>query len=88
MVDGSDDMLVEATWWMVSDKMGRGGTIIGSARCPEFREVAGRKKACYNLARRNICNLVCIGGDGSLTGARMFKEEWTGFVNELVSEGL
>ena len=46
----------------------RGGTVIGSARCLDFRERAGRLKAAKNLIEKGITNLVVIGGDGSLTG--------------------
>lgn len=49
--------------------------MIGSARCLEFRERAGRLKAAKNLIDRNITNLVCSGGDGSLTGANLFRLE-------------
>jgi 6-phosphofructokinase 1 len=47
----------------------RGGTMLGSARCPEFREEAGRAKGLDNLARRGIDALVVIGGNGSQTGS-------------------
>lgn len=49
----------------------RGGTMLGSARCPEFREETGRAKALINLARRGIDALVVIGGNGSQTGSSM-----------------
>ena len=47
----------------------RGGTVLGSARCPEFKEPAGRKRALDHLARRGIDALVVIGGNGSQTGS-------------------
>jgi 6-phosphofructokinase 1 len=47
----------------------RGGTMLGSARCPEFRDEAGRTKALVNMARRGIDALVVIGGNGSQTGS-------------------
>ncbi len=47
----------------------RGGTVLGTARCPEFREDAGRARALRNLARRAIDALVVIGGNGSQTGS-------------------
>ena len=53
----------------------RGGTVLGSTRCPEFREVAGRAKALRNLARRAIDALVVIGGNGSQTGSSMLARE-------------
>jgi len=49
--------------------IGRGGTILGTARCPEFREVKGRREALRSLNRSGIDGLVVIGGNGSLTGA-------------------
>lgn len=67
MVDGGEN-IQEANWNSVSDIIQRGGTIIGSARCSDFRERKGRLTACENLLKHNITNLVCIGGDGSLTG--------------------
>lgn len=61
--------------------------MIGSARCKDFREKVGRKKAAKNLITRGITNLVCIGGDGSLTGANLFRKEWTSLLDELVKDG-
>ncbi len=49
--------------------IGRGGTILGTARCPEFYEAKGRKEALRSLNRFGIDGLVIIGGNGSLTGA-------------------
>ncbi len=49
--------------------IGRGGTILGTARCPEFYELAGQKKALRSLNRVGLDGLVVIGGNGSLTGA-------------------
>lgn len=46
-----------------------GGTFLGSARCKEFREPAGRSKALRNLSKRGIDGLVVIGGNGSQTGS-------------------
>jgi 6-phosphofructokinase 1 len=65
----------------------QGGTIIGSARCQEFRERSGRLKAAKNLVDRGITNLVVIGGDGSLTGANLFRSEWSSLLEELVQTG-
>ena len=66
----------------------QGGTVIGSARCKDFRERDGRKKAAMNLIKKGINNLVVIGGDGSLTGANVFRQEWGNFVAELSKEGI
>ncbi|KAG8042523.1 hypothetical protein G9C98_005157 [Cotesia typhae] len=86
MVDGGDN-IVEATWSSVSCIIHRGGTVIGSARCMEFKERAGRLKAAKNLVTRGISNLVVIGGDGSLTGANLFKTEYRDLLKELESTG-
>jgi len=47
----------------------RGGTILKTGRCPEFLKQEIRLRAALNLKNRNIDALVCIGGDGSFTGA-------------------
>lgn len=46
-----------------------GGTVLGSARCEEFRTEEGQKKALRQMAQRDIEGLVVIGGNGSQTGA-------------------
>ncbi|KAF6779917.1 hypothetical protein AHF37_00478 [Paragonimus kellicotti] len=84
MVDGEEN-IVEASWADVSNIIQTGGTVIGSARCMDFRERAGRLKAAYNLVKRAITNLVAIGGDGSLTGANEFRIEWSSLLEELVN---
>jgi len=53
----------------------RGGTFLGSARCPEFAQQAGREKALRNLATRGIDALVVIGGNGSQTGTASLSKE-------------
>ncbi|XP_029698858.1 ATP-dependent 6-phosphofructokinase, platelet type isoform X4 [Takifugu rubripes] len=87
MVDGGDNIR-EASWESVSSMLQVGGTVIGSARCKEFRTHEGRLKAAHNLVQRGITNLCVIGGDGSLTGANLFREEWSGLLTELVEQGL
>ncbi|XP_048121919.1 ATP-dependent 6-phosphofructokinase, platelet type isoform X3 [Alosa alosa] len=87
MVDGGDN-IKEATWESVSSMLQVGGTVIGSARCKEFRAREGRLKAAHNLVQHGITNLCVIGGDGSLTGANLFREEWSGLLAELVEQGL
>ncbi len=59
----------------VSDLIQRGGTFLGTARCPEFRTPEGRKKGYENLKKRGIEGLVIIGGDGSLTGGSLLSKE-------------
>ncbi|KAK7789689.1 hypothetical protein R5R35_011511 [Gryllus longicercus] len=86
MVDGGPH-IEEAQWSSVSSIIHKGGTVIGSARCMDFKERAGRLKACKNLVDCGISNLVCIGGDGSLTGANLFREEWSSLLDELLQKG-
>nr|XP_042714736.1 ATP-dependent 6-phosphofructokinase, platelet type isoform X4 [Chrysemys picta bellii] len=86
MVDGGDN-IVEVSWESVSSILQVGGTVIGSARCKEFRTREGRLKAAFNLIQRGITNLCVIGGDGSLTGANLFREEWSGLLEELAQSG-
>ena len=52
-----------------------GGTVLGSARCPEFVEPAGRAKALSNLQKRGIEALVVIGGNGSQSGSASLARE-------------
>jgi len=60
----------------VSNILARGGTILKTARSKEFLEVEGRKLAYENLKAAEIDAVVVIGGDGSLTGARVFCDEY------------
>uniref|UniRef100_A0A8C2YMQ0 ATP-dependent 6-phosphofructokinase n=2 Tax=Chinchilla lanigera TaxID=34839 RepID=A0A8C2YMQ0_CHILA len=86
LVEGGEN-IKPATWLSVSNIIQLGGTIIGSARCKAFMTREGRRAAAYNLVQRGITNLCVIGGDGSLTGANIFRSEWGGLLEELVSEG-
>ncbi|HET7671533.1 MAG TPA: ATP-dependent 6-phosphofructokinase [Burkholderiales bacterium] len=52
-----------------------GGTVLGSARCPEFAEPAGRAKALSNLKARGVDALVVIGGNGSQSGSASLARE-------------
>ena len=54
----------------------KGGTFLYSARCDEFRQASGRKKAYKTLRNNNIDGLIVIGGDGSFTGALKLKDEF------------
>ncbi|MCQ6468328.1 6-phosphofructokinase, partial [Vibrio parahaemolyticus] len=54
----------------------RGGTILKTARSEAFTTPEGRKKAYEVIQKENISALIIIGGDGSLTGARFFAEEY------------
>ena len=58
----------------VSDIINRGGTILYSARCPEFRTEEGMQKAVQTCKDNGIDGVVVIGGDGSFRGARDLSE--------------
>ena len=70
-----DDDIEELTSRSVSDLIQRGGTFLGTARCPEFKTPEGRRKGYENLVKRGIEGLVIIGGDGSLTGGSLLPKE-------------
>ncbi|RMG93953.1 MAG: 6-phosphofructokinase [Chloroflexi bacterium] len=86
MVQGGD-RIRPMNWQSVGGILHQGGTVIGTARCAEFRERNGRLQAVRNLLSHGIDNLVVIGGDGSLTGAQVLNEEWPELVAELVTRG-
>ena len=60
----------------VSNIIQMGGTILKTARCKEFTTPEGRAQAYENMKKHGIDALVVIGGDGSLTGARIFAQEY------------
>lgn len=86
MVDGGD-RIRKMEWSSVGGILHRGGTVIGSARCSEFRTREGRRQAARNLLVHEIDRLVVVGGDGSLTGANIFRQEWPELLSELVEAG-
>lgn len=83
LVDGGD-RIKKMQWGDVGGILQRGGTVIGTARCEEFRTREGRRKAAKNLIKLGIDHLVVIGGDGSLTGANIFRQEWPEYVKYLL----
>ncbi|RWS00666.1 ATP-dependent 6-phosphofructokinase-like protein, partial [Dinothrombium tinctorium] len=87
MIDGGD-RIKAANWFDVSGIIHKGGTLIGSARCKEFRQREGRLKAAYNLVMKGINSLIVIGGDGSLTGANIFRQEWPSLIDELFQHNM
>jgi 6-phosphofructokinase 1 len=74
-------------WDSVGGILQQGGTIIGTARSEEFRTREGRRQAALNLMQLGIDGLIVIGGDGSLTGADIFRREWPSLLAELVQSG-
>ena len=73
LIDGE---VKEFTTQDVSGIIQRGGTIIKSARCPEFTTTEGRQKAYETIQREEIDALIVIGGDGTFTGGRIFAKEY------------
>ena len=65
-----EDDLRELNIRSVSDIIHRGGTMLYTARCKEFREESGMQKAIATCKKYGIEGLVVIGGDGSFRGAR------------------
>ncbi len=86
LVDGGD-RIRKMDWDSVGGILQRGGTVIGTARCADFRTREGRLKAAKNMIDRDIDGLVVIGGDGSLIGANLFRQEWSSLVSELAEKG-
>jgi 6-phosphofructokinase 1 len=86
LVEGGE-LLRPATSADVGGILYQGGTVLGTARCKEFRTRDGRRKAARNLVERGIDALVVIGGDGSLTGTSIFRDEWPELLDELVERG-
>jgi 6-phosphofructokinase 1 len=83
MVTGGE-YIRKMTWESVGGILHLGGTAIGTARSDEFRTREGRRRAAQNLVQNSIDRLVVIGGDGSLTGANIFRQEWPNLLAELV----
>jgi 6-phosphofructokinase 1 len=70
------DEIVEFKSQNVSNIIQMGGTILKTARCKEFKTAEGRAQAYENMKKHGIDALVVIGGDGSLTGARILAQEF------------
>lgn len=69
-----EDRIVELNSQSVSDIIQRGGTFLGTARCPEFKQEETRAVAAQILKSHGIEGLVIIGGDGSLTGGSLLSK--------------
>ena len=61
----------------VNNIINKGGTILKTARCEEFRTEKGRKKAYDNIKKNNLDALIVIGGDGTFTAAMIFQKEFS-----------
>ncbi len=69
-----EDQIIPLGYKEVENIAHRGGTILGSARLPEFKELEVQKKAVEILKKRGIDALVCIGGDGTYMGGLKLSE--------------
>ncbi|KAI5294005.1 6-phosphofructokinase, alpha subunit, partial [Ascosphaera atra] len=67
------ELIKKMAWEDVRGWLTRGGTLIGSARSLTFRKREGRRQAAKNMVLRGIDAIVVCGGDGSLTGADLFR---------------
>ncbi len=83
MIEGGEQIR-PMDWNSVGGILQKGGTMIGTARCMEFQTREGRLTAVKNLLLNGIDRLCVIGGDGSLTGANILRQEWSGLIDELV----
>ena len=81
------DRIVPMTWSAVGGILHMGGTSIGTARSERFRTREGRLQAAENFLKAGIDSLVVIGGDGSLSGADVLRQEWRSLVDELLAGG-
>lgn len=69
-----EDDMVKLQSRDVGDIIQRGGTFLGTARCPEFKTVEGRQKALANLQKHGVQGVVIIGGDGSMRGGQLLSK--------------
>ena len=86
LVEGGDSFR-PMDWDAVGGIMQMGGTVIGTARCDEFRTRVGRLRAAQNLVEHDIDRLIVMGGDGSLTAADLLHREWPELIAELEEQG-
>ena len=70
-----NEEIVDLERWSVSDIIQRGGTILGTARCSEFRTDEGQNKGVEICRRHGIDGLIVIGGDGSYRGAQALSKK-------------
>lgn len=70
-----DSKIINLELQSVGGIINRGGTMLHTHRCPEFKQKSMRKKAVGNLHAYNIQGLVVIGGDGSLAASSVLYKE-------------
>ncbi|KAH7106308.1 6-phosphofructokinase [Auriculariales sp. MPI-PUGE-AT-0066] len=79
--------IIRVGWDDVRGWISEGGTLIGTARSKAFRTPEGRLSAACNMVKEGIDALVVCGGDGSLTGADVFRAEWPSLMKQLHESG-
>lgn len=84
LVRGGPEYIKEFGWDDVRGWSSLGGTDIGTARCMEFKQREGRLKGAQHMIEAGIDALIVCGGDGSLTGADLFRSEWPSLLQELL----
>ena len=87
LVKGGPNYIKQVYWETVRNWSCEGGTNIGTARCKEFREREGRLLGALHLIEAGVDALIVCGGDGSLTGADLFRSEWPSLIRELLDQG-
>ncbi len=87
LVKGGPNYIREMDWQSVRGWLSEGGTNIGTARCMEFKQREGRLLGAKHLIEAGIDALIVCGGDGSLTGADLFRAEWPSLIKELFETG-
>lgn len=80
-IDGYDGLIKNIykplSFQDVDNIVHRGGTILGTARCEEFKTVEGRAQAIRNLTEIGVDGFIAIGGDGTFTGSKILSDEMT-----------
>ncbi|CAI4714614.1 CFF_collapsed_G0043550.mRNA.1.CDS.1 [Saccharomyces cerevisiae] len=84
LVRGGPEYIKEFHWEDVRGWSAEGGTNIGTARCMEFKKREGRLLGAQHLIEAGVDALIVCGGDGSLTGADLFRSEWPSLIEELL----
>lgn len=71
-----ENRMCEMTYTDVNNIIHLGGTILGTARCDEFRTIEGRQKAMSHIKEHQLDGLIVIGGDGTFAGGMSLSREF------------